>query len=48
MLKVNFNPVIAMNMGPRTPFQFDVLANFDYDELVYAGLGYRFNTVHVL
>jgi len=42
--KINFNPVIAMNMGPRTPFQFDVLANFDYDELVYAGLGYRFNT----
>jgi len=42
--KINFNPVVSMNIAPRVPFQFDVIANFDYNELVYAGLGYRFNS----
>lgn len=42
--KINARPCLAMNITPRAPFQMDVFANFDYDELIYAGVGYRLNS----
>ncbi|MCD6065441.1 MAG: hypothetical protein K0S33_267 [Bacteroidetes bacterium] len=42
--KINARPCLAMNITPQTPFQMDVFANFDYNELIYAGVGYRLNS----
>ncbi len=39
--KINARPCMALNINPRGPFQADIFANFDYDEMIYAGIGYR-------
>lgn len=43
-MKINARPCIAANITPGAPFQMDVFANFDYDEMIYAGIGYRLSS----
>lgn len=40
--KINAKPIVLLNFTPKSPTQFDIMANFDYDNMLFAGLGYRF------
>ena len=42
--KINARPCLALNINPQGPFQADVFANFDYADLIFAGVGYRSNS----
>lgn len=39
--KFHARPVLSANITPKAPFQMDVFANFDYSEMIFAGVGYR-------
>jgi type IX secretion system PorP/SprF family membrane protein len=42
--QIHARPVLALNVTPGTPVQADIFANFDYKEMIYAGVGYRLSS----